>query len=61
MIDETLGMAYGISCRTFLKTSVNVPSCVIFVIVYYAKIPTYFILMLAYIEYKNIVNLVEFL
>lgn len=26
IIDGTLGMAYGVSCRTFLKTVAGVPS-----------------------------------
>lgn len=54
MIDGTLGMAYGVSCRTFLKTFANVPSGVISAVVHYAEIPTSFTSMLSHIKYKNI-------
>ena len=54
MIDGTLGMAYGVSCRTFLKTFTNIPSGIISAIIHYAEIPTSFISMLSHIKSKNI-------
>lgn len=54
MIDGTLGMAYGISCRSFLKTFTNIPSGIISAVVHYAEIPTTFASILSHIKYKNI-------
>lgn len=54
MIDGTIGMAYGVTCRTFLATFVKVPSKVVSAVVHYAEIPTSFSSMIAHIKYKNI-------
>lgn len=54
MIDGTLGMAYGVSCRTFLKIFANVPSGVISAVVHYAEVPTSFVSMISHIKYKNV-------
>lgn len=54
MIDGTIGMAYGVTCRTFLSTFVKIPSNVISSVVHYAEIPTSFSSMIAHIKYKNI-------
>lgn len=54
MIDGTLGMAYGVSCRTFIKTFTGVPSEAISPIIHYAEIPTTLLSMISHIRYKNI-------
>ena len=54
MIDGTLGMAYGVSCRTLLKTLVKAPSSVVSAIVHYAEVPSSFASMISHIKYKNV-------
>lgn len=54
MIDGTLGMAYGVSCRTFLTTFANIPHNISSALVHYAEIPTSFTLMLSHMKMKNI-------
>lgn len=54
MIDGTLGMAYGVSCRTFIKTFTGVPSEAISLIIHYAEGPTSLMSMISNIRYKNI-------
>ena len=54
LIDGTLGMAYGVSCRTFLNTFAKIPSGVVSAVVHYAEIPTSFTSMICHIKYKNI-------
>lgn len=54
MIDGTLGMAYGVSCRTFIKTFTSVPPEIISPIIHYAEIPTTFVSMISHIRYKNV-------
>ena len=54
MIDGTMGMAYGVTCRTFLATFVRVPTSIVSAIVHYAEIPTSFSSMICHIKYKNI-------
>lgn len=54
MIDGTLGMAYGVSCRTFLTTFANVPYNVSSALVHYAEIPTSLTSMISHIKLKNI-------
>ncbi len=43
LIDGTMGMAYGITCSSFLKMVGNIPLKSISVIVHWAEIPTSFI------------------
>lgn len=40
IIDGTLGMAYGVSCRTFLKTVAGLPSALASAVVHVAEVPT---------------------
>lgn len=40
MIDGSLGMAYGVSCRTFLKTAAGLPSAVASAVIHIAEIPS---------------------
>lgn len=54
LIDGTLGIGYGVCCRTFLKAFANVPSKVISSVVHFAEVPTSFISMIAHFKYKNI-------
>lgn len=54
IVDGTLGMAYGISCRTFIKTFTNVPMEFISPIIHYAEGPTALMSMISNIRYKNI-------
>lgn len=54
LIDGTLGMAYGVSCRTFLNTFTKVPHKVLSAIVHYAEVPTTFVSMISHIKLKNI-------
>lgn len=54
MIDGTLGMAYGVSCRTFLTTFANVPYHISSALVHYAELPTSFASMISHIKLKNI-------
>ncbi len=54
MIDGMLGMAYGVSCRTFLNTFAHVPSNIVSAVVHYAEIPTSFVSMISHIKFKNV-------
>ena len=54
LIDGSLGMAYGVSCRTFLNIFGKVPSNIISAIIHYAEIPTSFVSMISHIKFKNI-------
>ena len=38
IIDGTLGMAYGVSCRTFLKTVAGLPSALASAVVHVAEV-----------------------
>ncbi len=40
MIDGSLGMAYGVSCRTFLKTAAGLPAPVASAVIHIAEIPS---------------------
>ncbi len=53
-IDGTLGMAYGVSCRTFLKTVAGVPSALASAVVHCSEIPTTLVSGLSHIKLKNV-------
>jgi len=53
-IDGTLGMAYGVSCRTFLKTVAGVPSALASAVVHCSEIPTTLVSGIAHIRLKNV-------
>lgn len=40
IIDGTLGMAYGVSCRTFLRSVAGLPSAMASAVVHVAEVPT---------------------
>ena len=54
IIDGTLGMAYGVSCRTFLKTVAGVPSALASAVVHVAEVPTTLASGLSHIKLKNV-------
>ncbi len=54
MIDGMLGMAYGVSCRTFLSMFTGVPTAAVSAVVHYAEVPTSFVSMISHIKLKNI-------
>ena len=54
IIDGTLGMAYGVSCRTFLKTVAGVPSALASAVVHVAEVPTTLASGLSHIRLKNV-------
>lgn len=54
IIDGTLGMAYGVSCRTFLSTFCRVPSKVVSAVVHYAEVPVSLSSFISNLKFKNI-------
>jgi len=54
LIDGTLGMAYGISCRTFLRTIAGVPPAVASAVVHVSEVPTTLVSGIAHIRFKNV-------
>ncbi len=54
MIDGTLGMAYGVSCRTFLKTVAGLPSALASAVVHVAEVPTTLASGLSHLRLKNV-------
>ena len=54
ILDGTLGMAYGVSCRTFLKTVAGVPSALASAVVHVAEVPTTLASGLSHIRLKNV-------
>lgn len=54
MIDGTLGMAYGVSCRTFLSVIMKIPHNISSALVHYAEIPTSLTSMIYHLKLKNI-------
>ena len=54
MIDGTLGMAYGVSCRTFLKTVAGLPSAMASAVVHCSEIPTTLVSGISHIKLKNV-------
>lgn len=54
MIDGTLGMAYGVSCRTFLKAAAGLPSAVASAVVHVSEIPTTLASGISHLTLKNV-------
>lgn len=54
IIDGTLGMAYGVSCRTFLKTVAGLPSALASAVVHVAEVPTTLASGLSHIKLRNV-------
>lgn len=54
MIDGMLGMAYGVSCRTFLIVFKLVPTSTVSAIVHYSELPITFTTMIFHFKLKNI-------
>jgi len=54
MIDGTLGMAYGVSCRTFLRTIAGAPSAVVSAVVHCSEIPTTLVSGFFHWKLKNV-------
>ena len=54
IIDGTLGMAYGVSCRTFLKTVAGLPSALASAVVHVAEVPPPLASGLSHIKLKNV-------
>jgi len=54
IIDGTLGMAYGVSCRTFLKTAAGLPSALASAVVHVAEVPTTLASGLSHLRFKNV-------
>lgn len=54
MIDGTLGMAYGISCRTFLRTTTGLPSSVVSAVVHVAELPLTLVSGISHFKLKNV-------
>lgn len=55
-IDGTLGMAYGISCRTFLKSIGNLPSATASAVVHCAEMFTTLVSGISHIKLKNVMK-----
>ncbi|MBP3890904.1 MAG: sulfite exporter TauE/SafE family protein [Solobacterium sp.] len=54
MIDGTLGMAYGVSGRTFLKTFLGLPSSLASAIIHVAEVPTTLVSGVSHLLLKNV-------
>jgi len=54
IIDGTLGMAYGVSCRSFLKTVAGLPSALASAVVHVAEVPTTLASGLSHLKLKNV-------
>ena len=54
IIDGTMGMAYGVSCRTFLKTACGLPSAMASAVVHCSEIPTTLASGISHWRLKNI-------
>ena len=53
-IDGTLGMAYGVSCRTFLKTVAGLPSALASAVVHASEVPTTLVSGISHLKLKNV-------
>lgn len=56
LIDGTLGMAYGVSCRTFLRQTTGVSAATASAVVHVAELPVSGISALSHLWEKNIQN-----
>lgn len=54
MIDGTLGMAYGVSSRTFLKTVAGLPSALASAVVHASEVPTTLVSGISHWKLKNV-------
>ena len=54
IIDGTLGMAYGVSCRTFLKTVAHLPSALASAVVHASEVPTTLVSGISHLKLKNV-------
>lgn len=54
MIDGTLGMAYGVSSRTFLKSIAGLPSAMASAVVHAAEVPTTLVSGLSHLRMNNV-------
>ncbi len=54
IIDGTLGMAYGVSCRTFLKTVAGLPSALASAVVHCSEVFTTLASGLSHLKLKNV-------
>lgn len=55
MVDGTLGMAYGVTCSTFLKTITGLPSSVASAVVHVAELPTTLVSGISHLKLKNVI------
>ncbi len=53
-VDGTLGMAYGVSCRTFLRTMAHIPAAMASAVVHCAEIFTTLVSGLSHLKLKNV-------
>ena len=54
MIDGTMGMAYGVSCRTFLRTAAGVPGATASAVVHVSEVPTTLASGISHLKMKNV-------
>lgn len=54
MVDGTLGMAYGVTCRTFFKAATGLPSSVASAVVHVAELPTTLVSGISHLKLKNV-------
>ena len=54
MIDGTLGMAYGVSCRTFLKTAAGLPAAMVSAVVHCSEVFTTLASGISHLKLKNV-------
>lgn len=54
MIDGSLGMAYGVSCRTFLRTVAKLPSPVASAVIHIAEIPSSLVSGISHYKIGNV-------
>lgn len=54
MVDGTLGMAYGVTCRTFFKATTGLPSSVASAVVHVAELPTTLVSGISHLKLKNV-------
>lgn len=54
MIDGSLGMAYGVSCRTFLRTVAKLPSPIASAVIHIAEIPSSLVSGISHYKIGNV-------
>ncbi|MFA6948585.1 MAG: sulfite exporter TauE/SafE family protein [Eubacteriales bacterium] len=54
MIDGTMGMAYGVSCRTFLRSVAGLPPALASAVVHVSEIPTTLVSGISHFAMKNV-------